>query len=225
MPRSLPYFRIYPLVGHRVLTERFQILSIEAHCYQRVYCFNFTFALPTFIPLFFSSLLNSNPTMTLPNPSSASASAPASSDLQTLSATTRTIQQPSSSTSSPTLTIIHQLSIPLPDAPYTRLRIHLSILQTTIMLFLTTTTSMADRGVELSANEAHASDEGGSKDDTDTERNLNEQMESLGQRSRPAALAPMGSFVYAMPDVRIFDCKKAETYNSESFQFLNLSFL
>lgn len=69
------------------------------------------------------------------------------------------------------------------------------------MLFLTTTTTtttvtnnMADLGVK----------ENGDGVEVETEPNEQEEMgiKSSGQISRPATLAPMGSFVFAMPNVR-----------------------
>lgn len=67
------------------------------------------------------------------------------------------------------------------------------------MLFLTATatTNMADLGPK----------ENGGGIEGETEPNDQEEMgiKSSGQTSRPATLAPMGSFVYAMPDVRKFD--------------------
>ena len=75
------------------------------------------------------------------------------------------------------------------------------------MLFLTTTTNIGDLGVGIATGEAHASSESVSKNEdeveTDPEERKDMGTESSGQTSRPATLVPMGSFVCAMPDVRI----------------------
>lgn len=77
-----------------------------------------------------------------------------------------------------------QFSMPLPNAPGSRIHTHLTILATSILLFCTSTTA------EYSSS----------------------------------AVPPLGSFVYAMPDVRIFETPcSASTYTDAKAQRYNPS--
>ena len=153
----------------------------------------------------------------------------------TTSATAETQPQPSTpATTAETKT--YQLSLPLPHALYTRLRLHLSVFQSAIMLFLTTTTDLSGPGMnvggmtETGAETEFQSELGegngklgqhGARDEGEGEGKLHSESTTAPAippttipettRNTAAPLAPMGSFVYAMPDVRTYQFSSALT--------------